>query len=130
LSLVQSRAPITTREYGENHCILVFSEDRAEPEIDAHLPNPVLRETVDALRGDGLIKYAGRSLIPGQPCVVYFDLAPLRSQLDSLYRQLANSAELEIRDPDERMGNIVMFGFCVARLLAEVGSAKYFLNLC
>ncbi|KAG0637179.1 glycogen synthase [Tuber brumale] len=120
-SVIKSKAPITTAEYGERYCLIgPLNRTSAAVEVEALEPtNPALKATLDAMSERGIQWLYGRWLIDGAPRVLLFDTGTGYKHLDEWKGDLWSTAGIPCPPGDAETNEAVVFGYLVAWFLGE-----------
>ncbi|RPB03633.1 glycogen synthase [Choiromyces venosus 120613-1] len=120
-SVIKSKAPITTAEYGERYCLIgPLNRTSAAVEVEALEPtNPALKATLDAMSDRGIQWLYGRWLIDGAPRVLLFDTGTGYKHLDEWKGDLWSTAGIPCPPGDAETNEAVVFGYLVAWFLGE-----------
>ncbi|KAI9857032.1 MAG: glycogen synthase isoform 1 [Trichoglossum hirsutum] len=120
-SVLKSKAPITTAEYGDRYCLIgPLNRNSAAVEVEALTPTyPALAETITSMESRGIELVYGRWLIEGAPRVLLIDTKTGYRFLDEWKGDLWNSAGIPVPPGDEETNEAVVFGYLVAWFLGE-----------
>ncbi|PWW72816.1 Glycosyltransferase Family 3 protein [Tuber magnatum] len=120
-SVIKSKSPITTAEYGERYCLIgPLNRTSAAVEVEALEPtNPALKATLDAMSDRGIQWLYGRWLIDGAPRVLLFDTGTGYKHLDEWKGDLWSTAGIPCPPGDGETNEAVVFGYLVAWFLGE-----------
>lgn len=120
-SVIKSKSPITTAEYGERYCLIgPLNRTSAAVEVEALEPtNPALKATLDAMSDRGIQWLYGRWLIDGAPRVLLFDTGTGYKHLDEWKGDLWSTAGIPCPPGDAETNEAVVFGYLVAWFLGE-----------
>ncbi|CAZ79207.1 unnamed protein product [Tuber melanosporum] len=120
-SVIKSKAPITTAEYGERYCLIgPLNRTSAAVEVEALEPtNPALKATLAAMSDRGIQWLYGRWLIDGAPRVLLFDTGTGYKHLDEWKGDLWSTAGIPCPPGDAETNEAVVFGYLVAWFLGE-----------
>ncbi|KAL7271152.1 glycogen synthase isoform 1 [Rhizina undulata] len=120
-SVIKSKAPITTAEYGERYCLIgPLNRHSAAVEVEALEPTyPPLKRTLDSMAERGIQYVYGRWLIEGAPRVLLFDTKTGYGHLDEWKTDLWATAGIPCPPGDSETNEAVVFGYLVAWFLGE-----------
>ncbi|TGZ79482.1 glycogen synthase [Ascodesmis nigricans] len=120
-SVIKSKAPITTAEYGDRYTLIgPLNRASAAVEVEALEPtNEHLKRTLDNMAARGIQFVYGRWLIEGAPRVLLFDTKTGYSHLDEWKADLWGTAMIPCPPGDDETNEAVVFGYLVAWFLGE-----------
>lgn len=120
-SVIKSKAPVTTAEYGERYTLIgPLNHHSAAVEVEALEPTqPALLETMKAMQSRGIKMVYGRWLIEGAPKVLLIDTKTAYGYLDEWKTDLWNVASIPSPPGDDETNEAIVFGYLVAWFLGE-----------
>ncbi|KAF8425488.1 glycogen synthase [Tirmania nivea] len=121
-SVIKSKAPVTTAEYGERYCLLgPLNRTSAAVEVEALEPREgsPLKKTLDSMAERGIQYVYGRWLIEGAPRVILFDTGTAYKHLDEWRLDLWNIAGIPAPPADSETNEAIVFGYLIAWFLGE-----------
>jgi len=121
-SVIKSKAPVTTAEYGERYCLLgPLNRTAAAVEVEALEPkeDSPLKKTLDSMAERGIQYVYGRWLIEGAPRVILFDTGTAYKHLDEWRADLWNIAGIPAPPADSETNEAIVFGYLIAWFLGE-----------
>lgn len=120
-SVIKSKAPVTTAEYGDRYCLIgPLNRQSAAMEVETLTPtNPFLVKTIASMQDRGIEIIYGRWLIEGAPRVILIDTKTAYGFLDEWKTDLWNTAGIPSPPSDEETNEAVVFGYVVAWFLGE-----------
>lgn len=120
-TVIRSKAAVTTAELGDQYCLIgPYNESCVRLEVEVMEPElTVMKETVEALRSEGVKVVFGRWLIDGYPKVVLFDLGSAYWRLDGWRTDLWELAHIGIPDEDKESRDAIVFGYLTYWFLKE-----------
>jgi glycogen(starch) synthase len=123
-SVLKSKAPVTTAEYGERYTLIgPLNKASAAVEVEELTPsNPALRETIQSMKERGIEIVYGRWLIEGAPRVLLIDTGTGYKWLDEWKGDLWTSSAIPSPASDHETNEAIVFGYLVAWFLGEVRS--------
>lgn len=121
-SVLKSKAPVTTAEYGERYTLIgPLNRASAAVEVEQLTPsNPPMRETMKSMQERGVELVYGRWLIEGAPRVLLINTGTGYKYLNEWKGDLWNTAGIPSPDMDHEMSETIVFGYLVAWFLGEV----------
>jgi glycogen(starch) synthase len=121
-SVLKSKAPVTTAEYGERYTLIgPLNRNSAAVEVEELTPsNPALTETIASMKERGIAIVYGRWLIEGAPRVLLIDTGTGYKYLDEWKGDLWNTAGIPSPSADNETNEAIVFGYLVAWFLGEV----------
>ncbi|PGH00769.1 glycogen [starch] synthase [Helicocarpus griseus UAMH5409] len=120
-SVLKSKAPVTTAEYGERYT-LIGPLNRASAVVEVEEltpPDPHLVSTISSMKERGIDLMYGRWLIEGAPRVLLIDTAAGYKYLDEWKGDLWNAAGIPSPADDIETNETIVFGYLVAWFLGE-----------
>ncbi|ODQ50423.1 glycogen synthase [Saitoella complicata NRRL Y-17804] len=121
-SVIKSKAPVTTAEYGSRYVAIGPLNPRsAEVEVE-EIPVPAgtpLETTLRSMSERGIRWLYGRWLIEGAPKVLLFDTGSAYKWLDEWKGDLWSVAGIPSPAHDSEMNETIVFGYVVAWFLGE-----------
>lgn len=123
-SVLKSKAPVTTAEYGERYTLIgPLNRASAAVEVEELSPaNPALRETIKSMKERGIDILYGRWLIEGAPRVLLIDTSTGYRWLDEWKGDLWTTSAIPSPAGDNETNEAIVFGYLVAWFLGEVRS--------
>ncbi|KAF7510268.1 glycogen synthase isoform 1 [Endocarpon pusillum] len=120
-SVLKSKAPVTTAEYGERYCLIgPLNRASAAVEVEPLEPSyPPLKDTITAMEERGISLLYGRWLIEGAPRVLLIDTSTGYPWLDEWKGDLWSAAGIPSPAGDSETNEAIVFGYLVAWLLGE-----------
>jgi len=120
-SVIKSKAPVTTAEYGDRYCLIgPLNKASAAVEVEALTPtNPHMAKTIESMEERGISMVYGRWLIEGAPRVLLIDTKTAYRFLDEWKADLWNTAGIPSPPGDDETNEAVVFGYLVAWFLGE-----------
>ncbi|KAL1990009.1 hypothetical protein VTN49DRAFT_7206 [Thermomyces lanuginosus] len=120
-SVLKSKAPVTTAEYGERYTLIgPLNRASAAVEVETLTPtNPALVETISSMKERGIDMIYGRWLIEGAPRVLLIDTGTGYRFLNEWKGDLWNTANIPSPDADHETNEAIVFGYLVAWFLGE-----------
>ncbi|KAL1974935.1 hypothetical protein VTN31DRAFT_5139 [Thermomyces dupontii] len=120
-SVLKSKAPVTTAEYGERYTLIgPLNRASAAAEVETLTPtNPALVETISSMKDRGIDMIYGRWLIEGAPRVLLIDTGTGYRFLNEWKGDLWNIANIPSPDADHETNEAIVFGYLVAWFLGE-----------
>ncbi|RAK79402.1 glycogen [starch] synthase [Aspergillus fijiensis CBS 313.89] len=120
-SVLKSKAPVTTAEYGERYTLIgPLNRASAAVEVEELTPsNPRLIETIQSMKERGIEIVYGRWLIEGAPRVLLIDTSTGYKYLDEWKGDLWNTAGIPSPAGDTETNETIVFGYLVAWFLGE-----------
>ncbi|KAK2763161.1 glycogen synthase isoform 1 [Arachnomyces sp. PD_36] len=120
-SVLKSKAPVTTAEYGERYTLIgPLNRASAAVEVEELTPsNPHILETMASMKERGIDMVYGRWLIEGAPRVLLIDTSTGYKNLDEWKGDLWNSAGIPSPEGDGETNEAIVFGYLVAWFLGE-----------
>ncbi|KAF3080610.1 glycogen synthase isoform 1 [Orbilia oligospora] len=120
-SVIKSKAPITTHEYGARYNLIgPLNKLSAAVEVEALDPPPgPLADTLRSMGERGVGWLYGRWLIDGAPRVILFDTGTAYHYLDEWKTDLWSTAGIPSPPGDHETNEAVVFGYLVAWFLGE-----------
>ena len=83
---------------------------------------PIVKETMDAMRKQGIVVSHGRWLIEGHPSVVLFDVGSAYWRFSEWRQEFFELTHIGIPEHDTETKDILVFGFLVAWFISEFTS--------
>lgn len=122
-SVLKSKAPVTTAEYGERYTLIgPLNRHSANVEVEELVPsNPHMIETIKSMQERGIEIVYGRWLIEGAPRVLLINTGTGYKYLDEWKGDLWNAAGIPSPSADHETNEAIVFGYLVAWFLGEVG---------
>ncbi|KAK6347144.1 glycogen synthase isoform 1 [Orbilia brochopaga] len=120
-SVLKSKAPITTHEYGARYT-LIGPLNRASATVEVEQLDPPagpLADTLHSMSERGIGWLYGRWLIDGAPRVVLFDTKTAYGHLDEWKTDLWSTSGIPSPSADHETNEAVVFGYLVAWFLGE-----------
>merc|ERR1711939_882939 len=120
-SVLKSKAPVTTAEYGERYTLIgPLNKNSAAVEVEALEPPPgPLRETIASMQERGIELMYGRWLIEGAPRVLLINTGTGYRWLDEWKGDLWSIAGIPSPAGDHETNEAIVFGYLVAWFLGE-----------
>lgn len=120
-SVLKSKAPITTHEYGDRYCLIgPLNRNSAAMEVESmELPEGPIKTTLQSMHERGIEYLYGRWLIEGAPKVLLFDTKTAYGHLDEWKTDLWNTAGIPSPPGDNETNEAVVFGYLIAWFLGE-----------
>ncbi|KGO63533.1 Glycogen synthase [Penicillium italicum] len=120
-SVLKSKAPVTTAEYGERYTLIgPLNKASAAVEVEELLPsNPAMRETIQSMKERGIDIVYGRWLIEGAPRVLLIDTGTGYRWLDEWKGDLWTTSAIPSPAGDNETNEAIVFGYLVAWFLGE-----------
>ncbi|XXH00377.1 hypothetical protein Hte_006721 [Hypoxylon texense] len=120
-SVIKSKAPVTTAEYGERYTLIgPLNHQSAAVEVEELEPNtPELAKSIESMRNRGIGILYGRWLIEGAPRVLLIDTKTAYKYLDEWKSDLWNVASIPSPPGDDETNEAIVFGYLVAWFLGE-----------
>ncbi|KZF20206.1 glycosyltransferase family 3 protein [Xylona heveae TC161] len=120
-SVIKSKAPVTTAEYGERYTLIgPLNHASAAVEVEQLTPkDPAMAETIAAMSERGIGLMYGRWLIEGAPRVLLIDTKTAYRFMDEWKGDLWNTSGIPSPPGDEETNEAVVFGYLVAWFLGE-----------
>lgn len=121
-SVLKSKAPVTTAEYGERYTLIgPLNKASAAVEVEELTPaSPAMRETIKSMESRGIEIVYGRWLIEGAPRVLLINTGTGYRWLDEWKGDLWNNSGIPSPDADHETNEAIVFGYMVAWFLGEV----------
>lgn len=121
-SVLKSKAPVTTAEYGERYTLIgPLNRSSAAVEVEELTPsNPAIAETIRSMKERGIDIVYGRWLIEGAPRVLLIDTGTGYGYLDEWKGDLWNISAIPSPAADTETNEAIVFGYLVAWFLGEV----------
>lgn len=125
-SVLKSKAPVTTAEYGERYTLIgPLNRASAAVEVEELTPSsPAMSETMKTMKERGIEMVYGRWLIEGAPRVLLIDTGTGYKYLDEWKGDLWNTAGIPSPASDHETNETIVFGYLVAWFLGEVRSLQ------
>jgi glycogen(starch) synthase len=126
-SVLKSKAPVTTAEYGERYTLIgPLNRASAAVEVEELSPsNPAMRETIQSMKERGIDIVYGRWLIEGAPRVLLIDTGTGYRWLDEWKGDLWTTSAIPSPAGDNETNEAIVFGYLVAWFLGEVRSNSF-----
>ncbi|KEZ39965.1 Glycogen [starch] synthase [Scedosporium apiospermum] len=120
-SVIKSKAPVTTLEYGDRYTLIgPLNKRSAAVEVEEIEPtNPEIKATLDSMRERGVHLVYGRWLVEGAPRVILIDTSTGYQWLNEWKSDLWNSAGIPSPPDDHETNEAIVFGYLVAWFLGE-----------
>ncbi|EEH23253.2 glycogen [starch] synthase [Paracoccidioides brasiliensis Pb03] len=120
-SVLKSKAPVTTAEYGERYTLIgPLNRSSVEVEVEELTPtDPHIAATIASMKERGVDMIYGRWLIEGAPRVVLIDTGAGYKYLDEWKGDLWNAAGIPSPAEDSESNEAIVFGYLVAWFLGE-----------
>lgn len=121
-SVLKSKAPVTTAEYGERYTLIgPLNKASAAVEVEELTPSsPAMRETINSMQERGIEIVYGRWLIEGAPRVLLINTGTGYRWLDEWKGDLWNTSGIPSPSADHETNEAIVFGYMVAWFLGEV----------
>lgn len=121
-SVLKSKAPVTTAEYGERYTLIgPLNRNSAAVEVEELVPsNPHMLETIRLMQDRGIELVYGRWLIEGAPRVLLINVGTGYKYLDEWKGDLWNTAGIPSPAADHETNEAIVLGYLVAWFLGEV----------
>ncbi|MFH1126468.1 MAG: glycosyltransferase [Candidatus Altiarchaeota archaeon] len=117
-SLLKSKAPYITREYGRNYLAIgPYFHDKAVVEFDEQDPPERLVNTIEELVASGIKCHYGRWLIDGTPNAILVDHTGYFKELDYIKKSLWEFAKVDSLFADNWFNDPVVWSTAVGVLL-------------
>lgn len=125
-SVLKSKAPVTTAEYGERYTLIgPLNKASANVEVEELTPSsPPMRETIKSMQERGIEIVYGRWLIEGAPRVLLINTSTGYRWLDEWKGDLWNTSGIPSPDADHETNEAIVFGYLVAWFLGEVSPSS------
>jgi len=120
-SVLKSKAPVTTAEYGERYC-LIGPLNRASAAVEVEPLDPTyepLKATIASMKERGIQTLYGRWLIEGAPRVLLIDTSTGYRWMDEWKGDLWDTAGIPSPPGDAETNETIVFGYLVAWFLGE-----------
>ena len=123
-SVLKSKAPVTTAEYGERYTLIgPLNKASAAVEVEELTPSsPAMRDTISSMQERGVEIVYGRWLIEGAPRVLLINTGTGYRWLDEWKGDLWNTSGIPSPSADHETNEAIVFGYLVAWFLGEVMS--------
>ncbi|EWC43395.1 glycogen synthase [Drechslerella stenobrocha 248] len=120
-SVIKSKAPITTHEYGARYTLIgPLNRTAAAVEVEQLDPPPgPVADTLHSMSDRGIGWLYGRWLIDGAPRVILFDTKTAYGHLDEWKTDLWSTSGIPSPVADHETNEAVVFGYLVAWFLGE-----------
>ncbi|EEH36858.2 glycogen synthase [Paracoccidioides lutzii Pb01] len=120
-SVLKSKAPVTTAEYGERYTLIgPLNRSSVEVEVEELTPtDPHIAATIASMKERGVDMIYGRWLIEGAPRVILIDTGAGYKYLDEWKGDLWNAAGIPSPAEDSESNEAIVFGYLVAWFLGE-----------
>ncbi|EHY54302.1 glycogen synthase isoform 1 [Exophiala dermatitidis] len=120
-SVLKSKAPVTTAEYGDRYTLIgPLNKSAAAVEVEELEPPPgPLRETLESMQERGIELMYGRWLIEGAPRVLLINTGTGYRWLDEWKGDLWSTAGIPSPAGDNETNEAIVFGYLVAWFLGE-----------
>ncbi|KAG6087803.1 glycogen synthase isoform 1 [Claviceps sp. LM220 group G6] len=120
-SVIKSKAPVTTAEYGDRYTLLgILNHASAAVEVEEMEPtNPAITATMHAMKERGIGMLYGRWLIEGAPRVLLLDTKTAYGYLDEWKADLWSLSAIPSPPGDDETNETIVFGYLVAWFLGE-----------
>ncbi|KAK7890440.1 glycogen synthase isoform 1 [Exophiala xenobiotica] len=120
-SVLKSKAPVTTAEYGERYTLIgPLNKNSAAVEVEAlEPPAGPLRDTIASMQERGIELMYGRWLIEGAPRVLLINTGTGYRWLDEWKSDLWSIAGIPSPAGDHETNEAIVFGYLVAWFLGE-----------
>jgi glycogen(starch) synthase len=121
-SVLKSKAPVTTAEYGERYTMIgPLNRASAAVEVEELTPaSPAMRDTIASMKERGIEIVYGRWLIEGAPRVLLINTGTGYRWLDEWKGDLWNTSGIPAPAADHETNEAIVFGYLVAWFLGEV----------
>lgn len=121
-SVLKSKAPVTTAEYGERYTLIgPLNRASAAVEVEELTPSNLhIRDTMKSMRDRGIELVYGRWLIEGAPRVLLINTGTGYQYLNEWKADLWNTSGIPSPDADHETNEAIVFGYLVAWFLGEV----------
>lgn len=118
-TVLRSKAPISTEEYGDQYCMLgPLREDRWRLEVEQISPESKhISTALKRLNDDGFKAIYGRWLIDGYPKVILFDLGSGSPNMNNWKQELFDRCHIGVPHEDIESNDAVILGFMIAIFL-------------
>ncbi|KAI6653321.1 Glycogen synthase [Oopsacas minuta] len=83
---------------------------------------PIISETLNTLRKQGIVVSYGRWLIEGHPSVILFDIGSAYFKLNEWRQEFFELTHIGVPDSDTECKDVMVFGFLVAWFISEFTS--------
>ncbi|CAI4213756.1 unnamed protein product [Parascedosporium putredinis] len=120
-SVLKSKAPVTTLEYGDRYTLIgPLNRRSAAVEVEEIEPtSPEIKATIDSMKERGVDIVYGRWLVEGAPRVILIDTSTGYKWLDEWKRDLWDVAGIPSPPDDHETNEAIVFGYLVAWFLGE-----------
>ncbi|RAO68629.1 uncharacterized protein BHQ10_004641 [Talaromyces amestolkiae] len=120
-SVLKSKAPVTTAEYGERYTLIgPWNRASAAVEVEAMEPtNQAMIDTMASMKERGIEMIYGRWLIEGAPRVLLIDTGTGYGYLNEWKGDLWNTSGIPSPEGDHETNEAIVFGYLVAWFLGE-----------
>ncbi|CRG87505.1 glycogen(starch) synthase [Talaromyces islandicus] len=120
-SVLKSKAPVTTAEYGERYTLIgPWNRASAAVEVEVMEPtNPAIAQTITSMKERGIDMIYGRWLIEGAPRVLLIDTGTGYRYLEEWKGDLWNTSGIPSPEGDHETNEAIVFGYLVAWFLGE-----------
>ncbi|KAF5016599.1 hypothetical protein F66182_11671, partial [Fusarium sp. NRRL 66182] len=120
-SVLKSKAPVTTAEYGERYTLIgPWNRASAAVEVEAMEPtNQAMIDTMASMKERGIEMIYGRWLIEGAPRVLLIDTGTGYGYLNEWIGDLWNTSGIPSPECDHETNEAIVFGYLVAWFLGE-----------
>lgn len=121
-TVIQSKAKITSDEWGENYFMMgPYYDHNVKTQVElCDPPMAAIRKAMDALQAQGCQVYFGRWLIEGSPYAVLFDIGSAAWNLDRWKGDFWEACNIGIPFHDREANDALIFGSLVAWFLKEL----------
>ncbi|VDN95676.1 unnamed protein product [Brugia pahangi] len=123
-TVLRSKAPISTEEYGDQYCMLgPLRDGKWQLEVEQIAPESRhIATAIHKLKEGGFKTVYGRWLIDGYPKVILFDLGSGSRKMNDWKHELYERCQIGIPYEDIESNDAVILGFMIAMFL------KHFLD--
>ncbi|RMZ91493.1 hypothetical protein DV736_g1269, partial [Chaetothyriales sp. CBS 134916] len=125
-SVLKSKAPVTTAEYGERYTLIgPLNKASAAVEVEElEPPAGHFRDTINSMKERGIEMMYGRWLIEGAPRVLLINTGTGYRWLDEWKGDLWSQAGIPSPDSDHETNEAIVLGYLVAWFLGELVSRE------
>ncbi|KAL9107437.1 MAG: hypothetical protein Q9227_007634 [Pyrenula ochraceoflavens] len=120
-SVLKSKAPVTTAEYGERYT-LIGPLNKASAAVEVEPLEPTfskLKDTIDSMQERGINILYGRWLIEGAPRVLLIDTSTGYRWLNEWKADLWATAGIPSPEGDHETNEAIVFGYLIAWFIGE-----------
>lgn len=121
-TVIRSKSGVTVEELGDDNYFLIgpYNHDQCQTEVEVIEPDQdIVKETIEAMRSEGINVIYGRWLIDGSPKVILFDIESARRWQDEWRKNLWETCHVGIPNHDAECLKLLLFGGLVAWFLGK-----------